>query len=180
MSDAEFVKQAIKRLARIDESDGWSANLNPAQRAALEYIDRANRFSRQPSHVAQFLGSTRGTVTQTLKALARKGYIVGKPSLIDKRSISYDLTDLGRDVVAAPGVLGNSLEGVSPDEVIQLAGNLRGVLEKVIADNGLRSFGICKNCVHFQSQRGGGHCRLLDATLSKLDSLQICHEQVQK
>ena len=40
-----------------------------------------------------YLGTTRGTMSQTLKALENKGYVAGEPSETDKRSLSYALTD---------------------------------------------------------------------------------------
>jgi DNA-binding MarR family transcriptional regulator len=38
-------------------------------------ISRANRFSRTPAAVADYLASTRGTVSRTLASLESKGYL---------------------------------------------------------------------------------------------------------
>jgi len=72
------IRELIERLARVSAADEWADDLNPTQKAALAYLARANQYSRSPSQVAEFLAATRGTVSQTLKALARKG-LIGPP-----------------------------------------------------------------------------------------------------
>ena len=178
MIEREFVKLLIKRLARIDGEGGWNDGLNPAQLMALEYLGRANRFSRSPSQVAEFMGSTRGTVSQTLKVLAAKGYIAEEKSETDRRSITYKLMVKGRDVVAASDVLGQSLDGFSPAELGQLSDALRTTLSRAIKDNAQRPFGICRTCQHFSPKSEGGHCTLLDVALKMSETHQICFEQV--
>lgn len=177
MIEREFVKQMIKRLARIDASDVWGADLNPAQRAALEYLGRANRFSRKPSQVAEFLGSTRGTVSQTLKSLARKEFVTEVQSETDKRSISYDVTALGQSVLAAQDIIDKSLERTSAEQLLTISDGLRNILNNALAVNGQRPFGVCKMCRHFRSETKGGHCTLLDVSLLPAETAQICHEQ---
>ena len=66
----------IDRLGRLMRSGEHAGDLNPAQWEALRYLARANRFSRTPAALAQYLGSTRGTVSQTLIALEDHGRIV--------------------------------------------------------------------------------------------------------
>lgn len=177
MIEREFVKQMIKRLARIDASDVWGAELNPAQRAALEYLGRANRFSRKPSQVAEFLGSTRGTVSQTLKSLARKGFVTEVQSEIDKRSISYDVTELGKSALVTRNILDKSLDAMSAEQLLTISGGLGNILNNALAVNGQRPFGLCKMCRHFRFETIGGHCTLLDVPLLSAETAQICHEQ---
>lgn len=177
MVEQEFVKHLIKRLSRIDASEGWAVDLNPVQKAALEYLSRANRFSRKPSQVAEFLASTRGTVSQTLKALARKGYIEEVKSKFDKRSISYDLTALGVEAVTSHDVLSRALKDVSKKELLQVSETLNAILGHAIANNGQRPFGLCRNCEHFQVKGKGGYCGLLEEPLAPAEITRICFEQ---
>lgn len=177
MIERDFVKHMIKRLARIDASDVWGADLNPAQRAALEYLGRANRFSRKPSQVAEFLGSTRGTVSQTLKSLARKGFVTEVQSEIDKRSISYDVTELGKSALVTQNILDKSLDAMSAEQLLTISGGLGNILNNALAVNRQRPFGLCKMCRHFRLETKGGHCTLLDVPLLSAEIVQICHEQ---
>ncbi|GJL97113.1 MAG: transcriptional regulator [Hyphobacterium sp.] len=178
VTDRDVVKHLIKRLARIDASDGWRADLNPAQRAALDYLSRANRFSRQPSHLASYLGSTRGTVSQTLKSLAAKGYVEAVTPGSDKRTIAYQLTESGRKLATTSDLLSESLDQLSAGSLRDIATQLRHVLGAAIHTNRQKPFGLCKDCTYFQPKNGNGHCRLLNEELGVFERDQICHEQL--
>ena len=176
MTDATRALSLLSRLSRLADSESWSDDLNPAQRAALEYLSRANRFSRAPSHVAEYLGTTRGTASQTLKALARKGYVTEDSAPSDRRSIAYQLTGTGRAVLAEAGLVQRSLEATGPDLTARLARELEHVLAEALRHSGGRAFGICRSCRHFEPAAIGGTCRLLSVPLLPEDTRQICHE----
>jgi DNA-binding MarR family transcriptional regulator len=90
---------ALERLARLMRAGEHGSGLNPAQWEALRYLSRANRFSNSPVALARFLGSTKGTVSQTIKALERKGHILKTAREGEKRSIALALTDKGREAL---------------------------------------------------------------------------------
>ena len=180
MAQKDQIRGLIGRLARIDAGEGWSGDLNPTQRSALDYLGRANRFSRSPSHVADFLGTTRGTMSQTLKSLVRKGYVAEKRSAADKRSISCELTPAGEQAASAPNPLLQSLDGFPSDDLEQVEQSLLKMLHKAISANGHKSFGLCRKCRHFQKKTRGGYCNLLELALRQPETEQICHEQVPK
>ncbi|MCX7560697.1 MarR family transcriptional regulator [Sulfitobacter sp. F26204] len=177
MDTRDQIRALITRLARLEAAGGWTQDLNPAQRTALEYLARANRFSRSPSQVADFLGTTRGTASQTLKALMRKGLVREEASGSDKRSISYQVTDAGLVQLNAPSLLGRSLEELPGDTLPDLAETLRSLLATAADLHGARPFGVCKECQHFRSRKHGGHCALLQLSLLQHETGQICHEQ---
>lgn len=95
----------IDRLMRLSRNGVALEGLNPAQWEALRYIERANRFSRTPAALSDYLGSTRGTVSQTLIALEQKGLLSRQPSARDKRSIQLELTDAGAGALARDPLL---------------------------------------------------------------------------
>lgn len=166
----------LERLARLAASETWSDELNPAQRAALGYLDRANRFSRAPSQVADYLSATRGTVSQTLKALARKGLIEERRSAADKRSITYDVTSAGKTALNEPGALSGAIDGLSGRESERLERALSGLLQAAIETRGGKSFGLCRTCRHHREGSDGRFCDLLRVALSAEDAGRICHE----
>ena len=88
------IRTLIERLAKITTAVDWQDGLNPAQYNALSYLALANRYSRSPSHVADYLCTTRGTASQTLKSLEQKGFIHSVASATDKRSTTYQMTRL--------------------------------------------------------------------------------------
>ena len=178
MTSPNHIIALIKRLARLDSSEVWETDLNPAQIAALEYLANANSFSRAPSHVAEYLGTTRGTMSQTLKALTRKGYIVEHRSDADRRSISHDLTDAGKDLVARHGSLAKIIGALPSDQKTTVKSTLSDILTQQLAANGGRAFGICKSCKYHRTTGNQAYCSLLSVQLSVEETELICHEQV--
>ncbi|MDQ0313744.1 MarR family winged helix-turn-helix transcriptional regulator [Amorphus orientalis] len=164
-------------MARLDAAETWTDELNPAQLAALAYLSRANRFSRSPSQVAEYLGATRGTVSQTLKALERKGYVHETRSQSDKRSISYELTAAGADAAARRSPLSVALGRLEDSTAAELEDTLSALLSSIIRANGGRPFGVCRTCRHFRRNAEGAFCALLSVPLSASETEKICQEQ---
>jgi DNA-binding MarR family transcriptional regulator len=174
----------IDRLDRLARSGASVGGLNAAQWEALRYLARANRFSRTPAALADYLGSTRGTVSQTLIALEQKGYLERTQSARDKRSIDLALTlqgatalqsdpllDLAQDIAAAAGT-----------EVEALTDALRATLHRAITRNNGKAFGACHTCRHFErgatkKESSPHRCALLNEALSDTDAAAICVEQ---
>lgn len=90
------VADLIERPGRLADTLQRSGGLVPAQWEALRYLSRANRYSRHPGALAAFLGATKGTVSQTVIALERKGLVVRSDDPRDRRSVQIDLTEAGR------------------------------------------------------------------------------------
>jgi DNA-binding MarR family transcriptional regulator len=178
MSTPDQIRALINRLARLDAAETWAVDLNPAQIAALDYLARANRFSRAPSHVAEYLGTTRGTMSQTLKSLVRKGYLTERGSETDRRSISYDLTPAGTTLAGRHGALSRAVDALPAGDQERLGASLSAILAARLSANGGRAFGICKTCAHHRVTGDGASCALLSLPLAPEETTQICHEQV--
>jgi len=178
-SDAQNeIRHLLDRLCRLAAAEEWTADLNPSQYAALAYLARANRFSRAPSQVAEYLSSTRGTVSQTLKALYRKGYVAETRSEIDRRSISYDVTKAGSDALNRAALFEEPLASYRERESADLSDSLKLLLQRVLRTRGNRPFGLCRECTHHRIGNGGRSCSLLEVSLNEREAEQICFEQV--
>lgn len=186
MSQASLAAEAaqlIDRLDRLVRSGEAQHGLNPAQWEALRYIARANRFSRTPAALADYLGSTRGTVSQSLISLEEKGFVARTQSQRDKRSVDLDLTARGLTALA-DDPLTNLASDIAVNRSVDLetvVALLRETLSRAVARNGGKLFGVCRTCRHFQKVPAGetsyARCTLLDEPLSKDDSAAICAEQ---
>lgn len=170
------VRELLDRLHRIAASEDWEEDLNPAQTAALSYLTRANRFSRSPSVVADYLGATRGTVSQTLKALLRKGLISESSNPTDRRSISYEVTEAGFTLCERRRLLDKALDSLPKEDLTALEDQLRQLLGAAVEAHGLKTFGACKTCRHHERRDGMLHCGLLDLQLQENEAEQICFE----
>ena len=172
----------IDRLDRLARSGAAMGGINPAQWEALRFLARANRFSRTPAALAEYLGSTRGTVSQTLIALEQKGFIERRRSPRDGRSIDLALTRQGRKAIEGDPILdlAETIAAIGPEARV-LAEMLRTTVQTLITRNGGKAFGACHTCRHFRRNVGSPgkphHCALLDEALSDRDSRGICVEQ---
>jgi DNA-binding MarR family transcriptional regulator len=174
----------INRLDRLARAADHRTGLNPAQRDVLRYLGLANRFSRSPAALAEYLGATRGTVSQSLIALEAKGYVTREPHPRDRRGVTLGLTAAGRAALkqdAGVALLAEAVAAGTGAEAATLARLLEATLAAAIARNGGRAFGVCRTCHHFRAEAHAGtarphHCALLDVPLGETDARAICVE----
>lgn len=182
MESAESSTILLERLARILQNETHAGGLKPTQWEALRYLARANRFSRNPSALTAYLGTTKGTVSQTLNALERKGLLTKKTDPADRRQVDIDLTKKARHLLDEDPIhlLTDATASLPAGEQAGLTDGLRTVLEEALRRRGGRPFGVCRSCRFFRADdsQGAPHrCGLLDVPLSDSDSRQICVEQ---
>lgn len=168
----------VDQLGRCASGRGFCAGLNPAQWAALRYLARANRFSRTVSGFAAYHGTTRGTASQTIKSLVRKGYLIRRPLARDQRSFRLDLTTRARRVLDSDPI----------GELVQAAGTLPSahrealgeglqlLLERVHAARECPAYGVCRTCRHLDTRTTSCkfYCSLNDELLEREDLRCIC------
>jgi DNA-binding MarR family transcriptional regulator len=148
----------------------------------LRYLGRANRFSNSPGGLTRYLGSTKGTVSQTLKALERKGFIAKSTRPGVKRSIILSVTEKGQKALGADpwNTVAKIAEELGGKTRKRLAKGLQQVLAGALRKGGLRRFGSCPDCRFFrekgrQNEPSGPHlCMLFDAALAPPELRQIC------
>ena len=143
-------------VGRLVQAEGYDGELSPAQWMALRYFARANQYSRNPSAFAEFQATTRGTATQTIKALEAGGYLVRRRSAADGRSVSLRLTGKGNKAVARDPfeVLVRAVNSLDAEEQTAMHHALHQVLTTVAATGAHRRFGVCQDCAHL----GGETC----------------------
>jgi len=172
----------LERLSRLLQNDAHAGSLKPTQWEAVRYLSRANRFSRSPSALTRYLGMTKGTVSQTLHALERKGLIEKTAIEGDRRSVNIDLTRAGAKLISEDPLraVEAAIERLPKSARTALSGILHDLLSDMLAQRGGRPFGVCKTCRHFKRRHRRGapnFCSLLNEPLSAEDSELICAEQ---
>lgn len=162
----------LDRLVRIHAAQRRSADLTDAQIAVLSYLSRANRFSRNPSVIAAYLATTRGTASQTLKTLAEKGLIIERAEAADRRQRIYDLTSAGRELAERLPV--EMPLGPEPEALVAAT---RTILRGLMAGAAGPLFGFCHACRHHLRRSGQpAYCQVLNIELSDREHDQLCHE----
>ncbi len=181
MKETNNIAVLIERLARVLQNDAHAHGLKPTQWEALRYLARANKFSRSPSSVTAYLGMTKGTVSQTLAALERKGLIEKSADPVDKRNIHIRVTIEGMEVLKEDPVLEfvDAMSSLGGKNIDAVESGLQILLSTVLKRRAGKPFGACRTCKYFQEERTGysSHaCSLLNVALSPSDAEHICIE----
>jgi DNA-binding MarR family transcriptional regulator len=182
---ARETAELLLLLGRLVQAEGYHGDLSPAQWMALRFFARANSFSRTPSAFAEFQATTRGTATQTIKALETGGYLVRQRSEADGRSVSLRLTDKGHQAVARDPfeVLVCAVDSLDAEEQTAMHHALHQVLTTVAASGPHRCFGVCQDCAHLGGEtccsstgatRSAPECLLFGVAIEPEDADLLC------
>lgn len=179
--DGRLIAWPLERLARVVRAREHEDGLNPAQREALRYLARANRFSNTPGALTRYLGATKGTISQTVMALERKGFIT-KAERNARKAVHLTLTEKGHDVLSRDpwSDLAAAAEELGGKTRRRMQRGLEELLEHELKRSGLASFGLCGSCRFFREKgrdgdaRGPHLCMLFEDALSAEDASRIC------
>ena len=176
MTTPDEIAELLIHLARAARAEDADATLTPAQWTALRFLSRANTASRTPSAFASFHATTRGTATQTLKALELKGLIRRGDAQGDGRKVCYDPTDQGRALLTHDPLrdLTAAVAGLAPG----LFDALAQAMPKLVADLARRrdtpSFGTCTDCRHFEGHPQDAFCACMARMIALPETSQLC------
>jgi DNA-binding MarR family transcriptional regulator len=175
------IADLIDRVSRAVQRLQYTGGLNPAQWVALRYIAQANRYSRSPSAVAEYLGTTKGTASQTLKALVQKGCMVRTTRAGDGRAVELVLTEAGAAKLENDPLnrIGGAVREIS-DQLSVVNTSFGLLLRRLQEGSGFREFGFCGECSRLcrecaQGEANGPHmCGVTGEALSGDEIHQIC------
>lgn len=176
------IAQLIEQLGRCTWGDAFVRGLNPAQYTALRYFGRANRFSRTVGAFARYHGTTRGTASQTVKALVEKGYLRRRPDKRDHRTFRLDLTAKARKFLAKDPfhALASAAAVLPTDHRSAVTNGLQLMLDRLLRDRGRPLFGVCTACTHLRREdcclnsAGPYECGLLEEPLAEEELTETC------
>jgi len=178
MSQTSLLLERLGALLQQSVRDDASRHgLLPIHVQVLHYLAQANRYSDLPIAIAEYFGITRGTVSQSLSVLERKGLLTKEPDARHGKRVHLRLTPAGEAVLRGswPERVEQALKGL-PVEAAALEGTLRNLLLALQRVNGQRAFGICRQCAHFQTEDQGGRCGLTGEPLAVEQTVRICRE----
>ncbi|WP_341702531.1 MarR family transcriptional regulator [Ferrovibrio sp.] len=177
---AQRVIILLDRLSRLTRELQFADGLNPAQWEALRYIAQANRYSRSPTALAEYLGATKGTVSQTLIALEGKGLITRCKKTCDRRQVDLCLTEAGEALLAAKDPM-QTLERAASEMAEELGPQMVKGLTRLLHDLQNRhqvvEFGVCKDCSLFcvnDVARADGQCGATGELITTVEKDKIC------
>lgn len=186
MNQPQKIYDYIERLSELLRSEtrqvGISHGLQPVQLEVLHYLSLCNRFSDTPMAVTEYLGQTKGTVSQTLKVLEKKQLLAKQIDANDKRVTHLRLTAEGEKILQQclpTPAFHQTCAQLSAAQQNEIEQALNVLLRTILRSNQMKSFGACHTCQHnHKTAAGGYYCNLVQQPLSVEDVALICREHV--
>jgi DNA-binding MarR family transcriptional regulator len=167
----------VERLARLMRQASHAHGLVPVQWEALRYLSRANRFSKAPGALARYLGTTKGTISQTLLTLEKRGLIQKQTRGDDARSVNVSLTPAAEALLVHDPQ--NGLVGSAGDLGGKTARRFARAVSELLASEARRSgepsFGNCLTCKHLRIETDDTLlCRSFAEKLAEQEAEKLC------
>jgi DNA-binding MarR family transcriptional regulator len=176
--------ERVGTLLRAEERKIAAAlNLHPAHLQVLRYLAQCNRYSNTPMAVSDYLGTTKGTTSQSLLILQQHGYLQKKPDSKDRRIVHLVLTPKGRALARNINLtsLSNKEEAFRGLKAADLQ-TAQHVVEQLLRNlqriNQHHTFGQCHTCRYLMVTGGKRffRCGLTQELLRSDETLKICQD----
>lgn len=183
-NQALILLDTVERLGNLLRASlrqaATAQGLQPIHLQALLYLVEANRYSNTPQALAEYLGLTKGTVSQSLLLLARRKLIARHADEKDGRVVRLALTDKGKDILKELGLSTawrDALQAASPARLSSATKVLKEVLATLQTKNNHKTFGVCVTCRHNLHIGPRSYvCGLTKEKLTSREVNQICRE----
>ncbi len=137
----------------------------------MQYLAISNRYSDTTQAISEYLGQTKGSISQSIGVLEDQGFIKRAQDKSDKRVFHLLLSPKGAAVTHR---MFASIDLKGSEE---LEPGLKTLLSSLQAKNGLKGFGTCITCKH--NQNPGKNIFVCGLTKEKLtfdETKRICKE----
>ena len=153
------------------------SGLLPAQFQVLHYLSMCNRFSDTPIAVAEFLGQTKGSISQTISALQKKGMLTKQADENDKRVSHLVLSTAAKKILKRnipPEKFEKASQNLSRQQQSEIISALKLLHAAVVQTNQLKTFGVCRSCRYLVVSEAGFCCEKFNTPLTVADTQRIC------
>ncbi|WP_265946474.1 MarR family winged helix-turn-helix transcriptional regulator [Dechloromonas sp. A34] len=180
--NATLLPQLLAALARAVANEqrqaAVGAGLLPVQLTILSYLRDANRYSNTQQGLTEYLGLTKGTVSQSLKVLEERSLITRCADEADRRIVRLTLTAAGRERLgqAMDDAWAEACQALGANQQQGAATALSRLLGAWQQARHGKTFGVCHSCRHFRPGQPTHQCGLTGEALSDDDSQHICRE----
>jgi DNA-binding MarR family transcriptional regulator len=182
MTESDTIATLVDRLSRIAHSLQFSEGLNPAQWNALRFLARANKYSTSPGVLADFLGCTKGTISQTLIALESKGLVARIRCDQDRRKVLLGLTEAGKAILENDPLrrIERASAAIPLTERAGMVAAMTRMVDDLCPSHSGSRFGKCGECCHLDCSGGtegcdgAQKCGLTGDTLNDEELQKIC------
>lgn len=171
------ITHLLERMGALQRSEmrryALTHGLQMVHLEVLTYLESCNRYSNTTQALSEFLGQTKGSISQTVGFLESEGYLRRIQDGNDKRVFHLELLTKARRLVQQ-----FESEFYGEFDFAHLTERqLEEALAKIQKRNGLRGFGMCSTC-KFNTNPGGQKfmCGLTGENLSADEVKLRCRE----
>lgn len=172
--------ERISSLLRSEQRKRYAAlGLPLVQVQAMEYLNQCNRFSNTSRALSEYLGLTKGTLSQTLQVLVRKGYIEKQADTEDGRVVRLKLLESCKQLlnnIQPADAFKQAEKTVSKSKFASINEALIATLGELQKASNLNSFGLCHTCALFSEQDDHFFCSSRQESMTQDDAAKICHD----
>ncbi|TET78254.1 MarR family transcriptional regulator [candidate division TA06 bacterium] len=183
----EKIAAALERLSLVSKSLLWDAakkeglaakGLSPIQIQFLLCLLNHLRRQCRVSQLAREFGLTQATVSDAVKSLVLKGFLLREPSAEDGRSHTLKLTPSGRRLAKKlsdwQSPITEQIKDFPPDAKITVMTFLMELIRSLQRSGIIEVARICFSCGNFQENAHPGskkphHCNLTSTPLAVID-----------
>jgi len=178
-----LIYAAFERLANLIRAEerqlGADNGLQPVHLYALYYLYRCNRFSDTPAALTEYLGMTKGTVSQTVQVLVNRGLIDKQADSEDKRVTHLKLSASGKKIIKnliPPPLVKSAISELSNKDASDIEQALQKLLFAIQGAGKMKSFGECQTCRFCLKDNEKYECGLTHQPLKLVEIRSICKE----
>lgn len=190
--DPEYQHQSIsgkvviglERISEVFKTLLWDKakvlGISPIQIQLLVFIHNHKESLCNVSHLAKEFNITKPTVSDAVRALHKKGYLIKNYSSSDNRSYSIQLSQSGKQLVeeAADFItpLQDQIENLDKKQLEALFETLSTLIYKLNRSGILQVQRTCYGCKFYQKEKQGHYCNLMEKPLSTSEIRLDCPE----
>jgi DNA-binding MarR family transcriptional regulator len=179
----------LERLAGLVRNQAWrdtgEAALHPAQRALLAALASEGE-SLRPSELAARLGVSAASISDSIRAVEAKGWVVRAPDPVDARARRLSLTGDGAALIAglqrAGGGLSTLLNALSDQDAAAMLRIMQLLIQQAQLQGLASGIRTCLGCAYFRPYATGDielphFCAFVGASFGDADLRMDCAEQ---
>ncbi|RUA14669.1 MAG: MarR family transcriptional regulator [Flavobacteriia bacterium] len=178
----------LERVSEVFKILLWEkaklVGLSPIQIQILIFIAHHKPHLCNISHLAKEFNVTKPTVSDAVRVLDKKGFVIKDFSSPDSRSYSLSLSEKGNEIVAQTYDFSNPLkkqiDGFSSKELVQLFDVLGQLIYRLNQHGILNVQRTCYGCKFYTKREGNDYCNLLERELASGEIRLDCPEYQEK
>ncbi|HQV39651.1 MAG: MarR family transcriptional regulator [Flavobacteriales bacterium] len=173
--------QVLERIGEVARALRWKQaveeGLSPLQIRIMGFLADHADESIGVARLAEELLVSKPTISDSVKLLADRKFLIRKPDKSDARSHALQLTAAGRRHVSAGTPMDTAVAELSLEHKEALLTGLMGVLESLFRKEAVHVQRMCFTCKYYRGDRSVEHrCLLLEKSLPVAELRTDCAE----